>query len=95
MVWVVAPIVVDATAVEFVDALELDLSVLAFDPMESDEEDDTGVSIVPVVESGIAWLPSFSVGVQHCGCFQGLTLCSESANLSQTPWRFSGGSRVL
>ena len=65
---------VDATAVELpssphtsvVDALELDLSVPAFDPMESG---------VPTCSSewfsqGIAW-SSFSVGVQHCGCFQG------------------------
>ena len=53
-----APNVVDATAVELpssphtsvVDALELDLSVPAFDPMESNEEDehDTCVPSVPV-----------------------------------------------
>ena len=53
----VAPNVVDATAVELpssphasvVDALEFDFSVPAFDPMQSDEEDefDAGVPTVP------------------------------------------------
>ena len=59
----VAPNVVDATAVELpssphasvVDAFEFDLSVPAFDPMESDEEDefDAGVPTVPVSSGSV------------------------------------------
>ena len=68
------PNVVDAKAgqvpssphTSVVYVLEFDLSVFAFDPMESDEEDerDAGVPTVPMSGS---WFPPFSVGVQHCG----------------------------
>ena len=62
----VAPNVVDATAVELpssphasvVNTLEFDLSVPAFDPLESDEGDEfeTGVPIVPGPVSAPSWV---------------------------------------